>query len=173
MVKLQDPAALARILNELVINTPCPMDWERMEGDDRKRFCSRCEKHVYDLSQISQLEALQLIGDGNPNVCARVFRRPDGTIVTSQCLAVGKKAIGRRFQFSIATLVAFLTSSAALFASAPWIGKQIEPFVERWFPNPQPTQVMIGEVVMPTPANTPVTPGNVPPIQCDAISEEA
>ena len=85
MVKLADSSSLAHHLSDLVIDTPCPMDWHRMDGDDRKRFCSRCEKHVYNIAEMTEQEALQLIGNGERAICARIFRRPDGTIVTSQC----------------------------------------------------------------------------------------
>ncbi len=27
-------------LGRVAIRTPCPMDWDRMIGDDRKRFCA-------------------------------------------------------------------------------------------------------------------------------------
>ena len=142
MVKLVNDATAAEKLSNLVINTPCPMDWDRMDGDERRRFCSRCEKHVFNLAEMTEQEVLQLIGDGDRAVCARIFRRPDGTVVTSQCPIPGTKATGRRCQFSIATLVTLLTSSAALFASAPWIGKQIDPIIQRWFPQPPPAPLV-------------------------------
>ena len=87
-------------LGDLIIETPCPMDWELMEGDERQRFCSRCEKHVFNISVMSRDEALELVcGDGP--VCARLFRRPDGTVVTNECTPVGGIAKGRWFQFSL------------------------------------------------------------------------
>ncbi len=168
MVKLVQSAAAPRDLSDLVINTPCTMDWDRMDGDARKRFCSRCEKYVFNIAAMTRSEALQLIGDGDKKICARIFRRPDGTIVTSECALPGKRLSGRRFQFSIAALVALITSSAGLFAAAPWIGKQMEPLVERWFPQ-APTAVTgklmceMGDMVLP-PAATPVTPSQTPDV---------
>ena len=112
---------------------------------------------------MTEQEVLQLIGDGDRAVCARIFRRPDGTVVTSQCPIPGTKATGRRFQFSIATLVTLLTSSAALFASAPWIGKQIDPIIQHWFPQPQPAPLLapnmgceMGDVAL-APVNIPAS----------------
>lgn len=141
MVDLDRSGSVSSPLDDLLIRTPCPMDWERMEGDERQRFCSRCQRHVYNLAELTRDEALKLVSDPNERVCGRIYRRPDGTVVTKECPVPGKKAFGRRFQFSIATLLALLTSSAALFASAPWIGRKLEPIVQRWFAKPTPNPV--------------------------------
>lgn len=129
------------------VKTPCHMDWERMEGDDRRRFCSRCERPVYQLSHLSREEATELISGDSP-VCVRMFRRPDGTVVTSECPPLAAKT---RFQFSIATLVVLLTASAAAFASLPWIGRKIEPIVQDWLRPappvaPGPPVFLMGDV---------------------------
>jgi hypothetical protein len=159
MVKLVESPRAPHDLSDLVINTPCPMDWERMDGDARKRFCSRCEKYVYNISSMTRSEALQLIGDGNSEVCGRIFRRPDGTIITRECLTPGKRAEGSWLQFSIAALIALTTSSAALFAAAPWIGKRIEPIVARWFPQPTPAALpVMGDIAWQPPSVLPTTP---------------
>lgn len=156
MVKLAHGAVAAANLSDLVINTPCPMDWNRMDGDDRKRFCSRCEKHVYNIEEMTEHEALQVIENLNGDFCARIFRRPDGTIVTSECPKVGKRTSGRWFQFSIATLVTLLTSSAGLFAAAPWIARQIEPFTQSWFgQTPMTGIICVGEIAPPAPSIAP------------------
>ncbi len=149
MVQLSLNAITAGCLDDLVIRTPCPMDWDRMDGDGRRRFCSRCEKQVYNIAAMTRSEAIELISGGADRICARVYRRPDGTVVTRQCpsdvpRSIRKPIGGRRFQFSIATLVALLTSSAALFASAPWIGKKLEPLVQRWFGEEDPAITMPG-----------------------------
>src|SRR5262245_30602687 len=41
-------AGLAR----LRIASPCSADWDEMTGDDRVRFCGRCRKNVYNLSEM-------------------------------------------------------------------------------------------------------------------------
>jgi hypothetical protein len=59
-----------------------------MTGDERVRFCGQCEKHVYNLAEMTADEARDLItkreGKG---VCVRVTRRADGTVVTGSCRA--------------------------------------------------------------------------------------
>jgi hypothetical protein len=41
------------IFSQFTIPTPCPMDWDRMPGDDRKRFCGACGKHVFNVSRMT------------------------------------------------------------------------------------------------------------------------
>jgi len=160
MVKLVDSPTAPHDLSDLVINTPCSMDWERMDGDARTRFCSRCQKYVYNISSMTRSEALQLIGDGDRKVCARIFRRPDGTIVTRECATPHRRAGRGRLQYSIAALIALITTSAALFAAAPWIGKRIEPIMARWLPQSTPTPAPVqGDVAWsPPPTLSPSGP---------------
>ncbi|TWT98518.1 hypothetical protein [Stieleria varia] len=149
MVVANTPAKPTTSLDHLVIKTPCTMDWGLMDGDNRKRFCSRCEKHVYDVSQMTRDEALELFaGDGT--ICAKIYRRPDGTIVTSECPPQEKKLAKRRLQFSIGALIALLTASAGVFATSPWIVRTVQPIVGKWFPskNPKPTVTMGSMCVM-------------------------
>lgn len=142
-------------LDAFVIETPCPMDWDLMEGDERQRFCSRCEKHVFNIAEMTWEEATELISGGD-KICGRIFRRPDGTIVTKECVEPRAKSAPGRFQFSMAALVTLLTASAGVFASAPWIGGKLRPIVSRWFSDsaataPPPTAcgptMMLGSLV--------------------------
>jgi Carboxypeptidase regulatory-like domain len=72
------------LLDRVRIGTPCQTDWEAMRGDDRVRFCGQCEKHVYNLSQMSRQQAESLIRKTNGKLCARFERRADGGIVTTE-----------------------------------------------------------------------------------------
>src|SRR5262249_41437362 len=73
------PVNANRLLNQLIIPTPCRADWDAMTGDDRVRFCSSCGKHVYNLSAMESDEAEGLLRDEGGKLCARLYRRPDGT----------------------------------------------------------------------------------------------
>ena len=76
------------MLTQFAIRTPCPMDWDRMLGNDRVRFCERCQKHVYNLTVMSPAETAALIStirDRNERRCVRLYQRPDGTLTTSGC----------------------------------------------------------------------------------------
>ena len=82
-------------LEHLRIASPCPANWEQMSGDDRARFCDLCNLHVYDISRLTRKEAESLIANTEGRICARLFRRIDGTVITKDC-PVGLRAIRRR-----------------------------------------------------------------------------
>jgi hypothetical protein len=63
-------SANKRRLDQLKIVSQCSTDWDRMSGDEKKRFCSECDKFVYDFSQMTrqQIEAIVSIHQGR--MCA-------------------------------------------------------------------------------------------------------
>lgn len=69
-------------LETLRVVSPCLEGWDRMTGDDRTRHCQRCEKNVFDVSQLTRDEAERLLERANGDLCVRLKRRPDGSIVT-------------------------------------------------------------------------------------------
>src|ERR1051325_11685319 len=82
-------------LDRIRIASPCPISWEQMSGDDRLRFCTECELHVYNISELTRAEAETLIAGAAGRLCARIYRRADGTVITRDC-PVGLRAIRRR-----------------------------------------------------------------------------
>ena len=72
-------------LNIVEITSPCDRDWNKMTGDDQIRFCGDCKKNVYNISEYSKREAKELIEQHEGQVCLRLYRRADGTVVTSDC----------------------------------------------------------------------------------------
>lgn len=81
------------LLAQVTIATPCPASWEDMRGEGNVRFCSQCSKHVYDLSMLTMIEAEALITRHEGKMCARVFLRTDGTVMTADCW-VGRRRVG-------------------------------------------------------------------------------
>ncbi len=73
------------LLNAIQIPKPCPANWGDMIGDDYARFCGICEKHVYNLSTLSADEAAALVREKEGKLCVRLYRRLDGTVITSDC----------------------------------------------------------------------------------------
>jgi len=100
-------------LEELRVASPCRADWDKMQGDDRTRFCGTCAKNVYNLSAMSQEEAEYLIREKEGQLCVRFYQREDGTILTDNC-PVGLKIVRRPFQWLGAGLAALLASGAAI-----------------------------------------------------------
>ena len=74
------------ILSNFRIASPCPADWEKMVGDERVRHCAECNLNVYNLSAMTELEVKELIQDRRgKRLCARFYRRADGTVITQDC----------------------------------------------------------------------------------------
>jgi hypothetical protein len=82
-------------LDRLSIASPCPATWEQMKGDERARFCELCSLHVYNIAELTSSEAKSLIANTEGRICARIYRRSDGTVITKDC-PVGLRAIRRR-----------------------------------------------------------------------------
>ena len=72
---------------KLQIAAPCEMEWDKMEGSDRQRYCDDCKLHVWNFAELTREEALGLLQlkDEGERVCARLFMRKDGTVITKDC----------------------------------------------------------------------------------------
>jgi DNA-binding NarL/FixJ family response regulator len=94
-----------RSLDEVRIARPCPARWEEMAGDERVRFCTACRKNVYNLSAMTRDDATRLIQEREGDLCARLYRRQDGTVLTSDC-PVGVRAFALRVVQKVAAAAA-------------------------------------------------------------------
>jgi len=63
------------------VASPCQADWDKMEGDERARFCSQCNKHVHDLSAMTGAQAADLIRQHQGNLCLRFYQDEHGTVL--------------------------------------------------------------------------------------------
>jgi len=77
-----------------------------MTGDDQSRFCGQCQKNVYNLSNMTRVEAEELIRSKEGHLCVRYYMRPDGKVMTADC----PKSVKRKVAVRVA-----LTSLLALF----------------------------------------------------------
>lgn len=105
------------LLDQVTVKTPCRESWDAMTGDDRVRFCARCSKNVYDLTAMTQDEAEAFLAvhldDENP--CIRLYRRPDGRVLTSECVQGARNRHARKVAAGVtAGLCAIAASSVAL-----------------------------------------------------------
>lgn len=102
-------------INSLQVATPCPARWEDMAGDDRARFCRHCQKHVYNFSTMTATEVEHLVLAKEGNLCGRMYRRKDGTVITADC-PTGRAVVKRqRWQW-----VGGVTAGLLLLVSALW-----------------------------------------------------
>jgi hypothetical protein len=53
-----------------------------MPGDEQVRHCGRCRQNVYNVASLTRAEAVRLVG---ARACLRIYRRPDDTVLTSDC----------------------------------------------------------------------------------------
>ncbi len=65
---------------DVTIHEPCHEDWEAMNGRGKQRFCGSCTKHVHDFSQMTRVEAEQMLKtESSP--CVRYSCGPSGDIL--------------------------------------------------------------------------------------------
>jgi len=173
------------LLTNIRVASPCPARWADMTGDDRARFCAQCQKHVYNLSEMTAEDASDLIREKEGKLCVRFYQRADGKVLTADC-PVGAAAVWRKAKRLAAAAVALLCSGVAVNVWASDSGQRTErrprPKVYRaWddavsavrdFVNPKPPQVIppppraiMGLICLPsTRTNSPSNATNQPPL---------
>ena len=104
------------LLANLRVASPCSARWADMTGDDRARFCAQCQKHVYNLSEMTAEDASNLIREKEGSLCVRFYQRADGTVLTADC-PVGAAAFARRVKRLVAAGVGLLVPA---FAAPLW-----------------------------------------------------
>src|SRR6185503_11114771 len=72
-------------VDQIEIPIPCEVAWDAMEGDALVRHCGQCRQNVYNVATMTRSEARRLLESSGGRVCVRIFRRPDGTVVTADC----------------------------------------------------------------------------------------
>lgn len=72
-------------LDNLRTARPCSAVWEQMAGDQRVRHCELCDLNVYNFAEMTRDEIRTLIARTEGRLCARLYRRADGTLLTSDC----------------------------------------------------------------------------------------
>lgn len=100
------------VVDRLRVAAPCPVNWEQMQGTESVRFCDLCNLSVYNISELTRREAHELIAGTEGRICARLFRRSDGTVLTRDC-PVGLRAIRRRVARRTAAIFAAIASIGA------------------------------------------------------------
>jgi hypothetical protein len=101
------------VLDNIRVASPCTADWTQMTGDERARHCNKCDKQVFDLSEMTRAQAEALIVEKHGKLCARYYRRSDGTILTSDC-RIGVVAARKRKIIAVASLAMISAGVAAV-----------------------------------------------------------
>jgi hypothetical protein len=101
-------------LANLRLGFACKQRWEDMVGDDRVRACNGCDRQVFNLSAMTREEAEAVLATRGLTPCVRFYRRPDGTVMTTDCPA-GTRREGRR----LAVVASSFAAGSALAAAPP------------------------------------------------------
>ena len=143
--------------DRLHIAEPCTADWDRMDGDARRRFCGQCQRHVHDLNQLTEPEALDLLTK-EPEICVQYRAEADGTL-RFRPLETGRK-------LAVVAAVASLFATPALAAGRADAG--VIETLKRWW---NATDTVIAEVEASQPAGSAVTPV-IPEVAEETLSVE-
>jgi Carboxypeptidase regulatory-like domain len=103
-------------VNHILIASPCSARWDTMEGSERARHCGLCSLNVYNISEMTAGEVTNLIAGTEERVCARIYKRTDGTVLTKDC-PVGIRAYYRKTArlagLALSTLLGLFTAATA------------------------------------------------------------
>jgi hypothetical protein len=150
-------------LETIQVASPCDASWDDMAGTERMRFCHLCQKTVYNLSAMTREQAEKLIRQKEGKACVRLYKRRDGTVLTSDC-PVGLRAVRRRVAILIGGAAACLLAvvgSAATFAGMKFAGRLSRGAghsILNVF-RPDPPDCIMGDIAPPAPpANNPANP---------------
>ena len=132
-----------------------------MTGDDRVRFCGDCRQNVYNVAMFTRAEATRLLNDSSGRVCLRIFRRPDGTVITDDCRARLRAARKRGLLIFAGTLlVVFWAQICAQFVGLTSLRRVMRTQGEA------PTMPMAGAIAPMPPPPPPIEMGKpVPAIE--------
>lgn len=111
-------------IHGIQIAAPCHVSWDSMTGDERTRHCAACKLNVYNIASLTTAEAEALILEKEGNVCVRIFRRKDGTVITKDC-PKGLAAIRARYWRSVAAVAALLSLCASYVLNSTALGSGI------------------------------------------------
>jgi hypothetical protein len=89
------------------------MPWDGMRGDQRTRFCEKCQLHVHNLSSMTSDEAEALVGERSDRICVAYAPSSDGSPLT---LNYEKRK--RRFTWRVTLAIGLLGATATTCAQA-------------------------------------------------------
>ena len=149
------------LLSHVKIASPCPAQWDSMQGDDRVRFCGQCQKYVYNFSAMTTGQAVDLIRSKEGRLCARFYRREDGTVLTEDC-PVGLALYWNGVKRGLGAIAAVIIASLSGFGLG---SRAVTSFLRSVPPsNIQSYKMgeMAGKISVSTMGDVAVSPGSIP-----------
>jgi len=100
--------------HEIRIPNPCSQNWDAMAGNERSRFCARCNRTVVNLSVLTRVE-LEVLIDASKGIrlCGRYVQRPDGSMITRDGSSNASAGLVRAPLLASAALMAMLSVGPA------------------------------------------------------------
>ena len=176
------------MLSEIRIKTPCPANWDDMSGDERARFCGMCKLSVYNISDMTTVEAESFLRErsaAGERTCIKMFVRPDGKVLTDDCprvlrrLRTAAAIASGRIAMALQLLLVLLLSGAA-----PTLAKRIsngvdeaaktvdtEPLKGQMLMGKPSAHGVLGEAAYPATVTTPATVSDPATGTADFVSE--
>ena len=116
---------------DLHIATPCHESWDAMDGAHATRFCGQCDKHVHDLSAMTQREADALL-HSNQRLCVRYTSTQDGEVLHTDSQdptwRLSLQATGAQ-RLTMAALMALPLALSACLPDAPSSAQAVSPLI--------------------------------------------
>jgi hypothetical protein len=117
---------------QLRLASPCHEKWDAMSGDERKRFCAKCQLHVFNVKELTEPEVRDIFAKaGGERVCGVIYQRPDGTVLLKDCPT--GVALLRRKALAAVTMAAALVLAVLGFGLVRAKQALTAPDDERWF----------------------------------------
>lgn len=106
------------VMKRAQIAAPCHVDWDTMSGDEKTRFCGDCKQNVYNASEMTDEEVLQLLerAKSGSRVCMQIYRRDDGTFLTKNC-PVGLQRLRERAFAAVRKTAGWIAGTLSLAVS--------------------------------------------------------
>ena len=72
-------------LEDVQFAKPCAVSWGDMveSPNEQVRLCTRCNRNVYNLSQMTRKEGLAFLQKTEGTECVQIWKRKDGTVLTA------------------------------------------------------------------------------------------
>jgi|GEM_PF-2229514 len=148
---------------QLRILEPCEEDFGAMVGPPERKFCGKCEKHVHDLSAMTEPEARALLrAHGSQDLCVRYRYGADGRVRfrprprTMAFVAV--------LSFAMAACTPYLESDALDEPEAAWVCRDASGYAIDCG--------LVDQGVIPDAPSEPGEPGDLEPLPESELLDE-
>ena len=110
---------MALNLANIRIGFACKERWDGMVGDAKVRDCAKCKRAVFNLSEMTTAEAEAVLARRGVKPCVRFYRRPDGTVMTSDACATAARPERRRLAVVAGAFAGTALAAAPAMADPP------------------------------------------------------